>query len=125
MSKVFDDVAKFMNAVGQPVSLIPNKTEDNISSLYKKLITEEYEEFLEADADNDDDERLDACFDLLWVIIGYMHSRGWDCDKSWDVGAESNLIKIDAETGKVKRREGDGKILKPEGWQPPNFEQFL
>jgi predicted HAD superfamily Cof-like phosphohydrolase len=125
MSKVFGDVAKFMDAVGQNVERTPIKEESNISKLYKNLIKEEYEEFLEADAVNDDVERLDACFDLMWVIIGYMHSRGWDCVKAWDEGALSNLIKIDEKTGKVIRREADGKILKPEGWKPPNFEQFL
>ena len=30
---------------------------------------------------------------------------------------------IDPETGKVRKRE-DGKVLKPEGWTPPNLEPF-
>jgi hypothetical protein len=34
------------------------------------------------------------------------------------------MAKIDAGTGVVLRRE-DGKILKPEGWQPPNLKQYL
>jgi hypothetical protein len=34
------------------------------------------------------------------------------------------MEKIDPETGMVRRRS-DGKILKPEGWQPPKLEELL
>lgn len=120
MSTVFEDVSKFLQAVGQ------SDNWDNLeqAKLYKKLIVEEFSEFLEADIEDDDVERLDACFDMIWVIVGYMKSRGWDCEKSWVEGANSNLSKIDPATGLVRRRE-DGKILKPEGWQPPNFTKFV
>jgi predicted HAD superfamily Cof-like phosphohydrolase len=78
---------------------------------------------LEAFYTDDTVEEIDACFDMMWVIVGYMKSRGWDCEGVWDEGARSNLAKIDLETMKVIRRE-DGKILKPEGWKPPNFTKF-
>jgi predicted HAD superfamily Cof-like phosphohydrolase len=119
MSKVFTDVEVFLRAVGQ-TSGDNNPVQ---AELYKKLIDEEYGEFLEAYAASDDTEQLDACFDMIWVIVGYMKSRGWDCESSWDEGAKSNLSKIDASTGFVRRRE-DGKILKPEGWKPPDFKRF-
>ena len=124
MSKTFTDVAVFLRAVGQENPSIPQKTESTQAELYKKLIMEEYSEFIEADLANDDVERLDACFDMIWVIIGYMKSRGWDCENAWDEGAKSNLSKIDPVTGLVRRRE-DGKILKPEGWKPPDFTKFV
>lgn len=123
MSKVFCDVEVFLNAVGQTPPPF-NADESDQSRLYKKLIDEEYSEFIEAWEANDDTEKLDACFDMIWVIIGYMRSRGWDCENAWDEGAQSNLSKIDPETGKVRRRE-DGKILKPEGWKPPDFSKFV
>ena len=120
MSKVFTDVQVFMSAAGQTT------TEKNIeqSSLYHRLICEEYNEYIQAKNANDEVEEIDACFDMIWVIIGYMLSRGWDCNKIWDEGALSNLRKIDKETRKVLKRE-DGKVLKPEGWQPPNFSKFV
>jgi len=124
MSKVFTDVAVFLKAVGQKTPSVPQQTISEQAELYKKLIIEEYSEFIEADINNDDVERIDACFDMMWVIVGYMKSRGWDCENIWDEGAKSNLSKIDPVTGLVKRRE-DGKILKPEGWQPPNFAKFV
>lgn len=119
----FNDVERFLNAVGQnpPPFTVPENT---TSDLYKKLIKEEIEEFWQADEANDDAERLDACFDMIWVIVGYARSRGWDMDKAWAHGAGTNLAKIDPTTGLVRRRE-DGKILKPEGWKEPDFKQFV
>jgi predicted HAD superfamily Cof-like phosphohydrolase len=120
MSKVFRDVQVFMAAAGQTIS------QENIpqSSLYHNLIVEEYAEYIAARNKNDDVEIIDACFDTIWVIVGYMLSRGWDLDRIWDEGALSNLKKIDKTTGKVLKRE-DGKVMKPEGWQPPDFSKFV
>jgi predicted HAD superfamily Cof-like phosphohydrolase len=123
MSKVFTDVAVFLKAVGQETPSIPQKTVSDQAILYKMLIEEEYNEFLDACKNRDDVEEIDACFDMMWVIVGYMKSRGWDCENIWDEGAKSNLSKIDPVSGKVIRRE-DGKILKPEGWKPPDFTKF-
>ena len=123
MSKVFTDVEVFLAACGQIHANTPVPPNE-LSDLYLKLIKEEQDEFWEAESLCDDAEQLDACFDMIWVIVGYMKSRGWDCENAWDEGAKSNLIKIDPVTGSVRRRE-DGKILKPEGWAPPNFEKFV
>lgn len=123
MTKVFTDVSVFLAACEQKTPVLP-AAQNDLSRLYLKLIHEEYTEFKQALLDNDDAEQLDACFDMMWVIIGYMKSRGWDCENSWDEGAKSNLSKIDHATGKVIRRE-DGKILKPDGWAQPNFEKFV
>jgi predicted HAD superfamily Cof-like phosphohydrolase len=122
MTKVFTDVTVFLKAVGQETPSTPQMMSDQ-ALLYKTLIEEEYYEFLDAYKNSDDTEEIDACFDMMWVIIGYMKSRGWDCEAIWDEGAKSNLSKIDPATGLVKRRE-DGKVLKPEGWKPPDFAKF-
>jgi predicted HAD superfamily Cof-like phosphohydrolase len=124
MTKVFTDVSVFLAACGQHTPTVPDPKVSALAELYKKLIKEEVEEFWEAEAASDDAEQLDACFDMIWVIVGYMKARGWDCENSWDEGARSNLSKIDPVTGKVLRRE-DGKILKPEGWMPPDFAKFV
>ena len=120
MSKVFTDVQVFMDAAGQTT------TENNPTQaqLYKNLIKEEVQEFWEAESINDDVEEIDACFDMIWVIVGYMLSRGWQPSRIWDEGALSNLRKIDKESKKVLKRE-DGKVLKPEGWKPPDFTKFV
>ena len=120
MTKVFTDVQVFMSAAGQTT------TENNPSQaeLYMNLIREEYAELIVAKNDSNDTEIIDACFDVMWVIVGYMLSRGWDCERIWDEGALSNLKKIDTTTRKVLKRE-DGKVMKPEGWKPPDFSKFV
>lgn len=120
MTKVFTDVQVFMNAAGQTIS--ENNPEQ--AKLYHKLINEEYNEFIEARLGKDDVETADACFDMIWVIVGYMLSRGWDCNKIWGEGSLSNLRKIDKDTKKVLKRD-DGKVLKPEGWAPPDFSKCI
>lgn len=120
MTKVFKDVEVFMEAVGQTV----NKTNIEQAALYHNLIVEEYAEYIAARNAKDEVETIDACFDMIWVIVGYMKSRGWDCDSIWDEGALSNLSKIDKQTGKVLKRE-DGKVMKPEGWKRPDFTKFV
>jgi len=119
MSKTFTDVQMFMLASGQSV----NTNNEKQAQLYRKLIDEEYQEFCEARINEDDVETLDACFDMMWVIIGYMLSKGYDVENAWDEGAKSNLAKIDRATGKVIKRD-DGKVLKPDGWKKPDFSKF-
>jgi predicted HAD superfamily Cof-like phosphohydrolase len=117
VSDMYNDVKTFIEACDQ------EKNFDN-TLLYSNLIVEEYEEFLQACFENNDIERLDACMDMIWVILGYCHMKGFDVDGAWKEVARSNLSKINPETGKVIKRE-DGKVLKPEGWTPPQLEQFI
>jgi len=50
--------------------------------------------------------------------------RGYDIQGAWDEVVKTNMAKVDPATGKVRRRE-DGKILKPEGWKPPDMSKFI
>ena len=120
MSKTFTDVQMFMLASGQTLNI--NNEEQ--ARLYHRLINEEYDEFITARNQNNNVETLDACFDMMWVIIGYMLSKGYDVEGAWDEGAKSNLAKIDEVTGKVIKR-ADGKVLKPEGWKKPDFSKYI
>ena len=62
------DVLVFLRACDQKPS------QDNVV-LYGNLITEEYKEFIEAINNNDDPEALDACMDMIWVILGFCQDR--------------------------------------------------
>jgi predicted HAD superfamily Cof-like phosphohydrolase len=110
---MFNDVKTFIEACDQ------EKNVDNVN-LYAKLIAEEYDEWNIAPNET---ETLDACMDMIWVILGYCYMKGYNVDGAWNEVARSNLAKINPETGKVIKRE-DGKVLKPEGWTPPSLEQF-
>jgi predicted HAD superfamily Cof-like phosphohydrolase len=92
--------------------------------MYLKLIEEEAEELNQAIIANDRVEVLDALIDILVVTIGAVHSAGFDAEGAWEEVMRTNFAKIDPVTGKVRKRE-DGKVLKPEGWTPPNLTPFL
>ncbi len=120
MTNPFKDQEKFMIACEQTVEGF-NKSQ---MEMYLNLIVEEAKELSEALQNNDHKEILDALEDIVVVTIGAMHSMGADPEGAWNEVMRTNFEKIDPETGKVRKRE-DGKVLKPEGWQPPNLEPFL
>ena len=120
MTNPFRDSAKFMTACEQSITGV----NDEQFRMYAKLITEEYDELQVAIANKDPVETLDALTDILVVTIGAMNSMGADGEGAWKEVMATNFNKIDRRTGKVQRRE-DGKVLKPEGWQPPELAKFL
>lgn len=111
------DVNRFIDACDQKSSI------ENIS-LYRNLINEEFWEFQDALKSNDDVEQLDACMDMIWVILGYCKMKGFNVDGAWAEVARSNLAKIDKVTGKVIKNEA-GKVMKPENWFPPELAPFV
>lgn len=91
--------------------------------LYRNLIDEECKELTQACEADDAVETLDALIDILVVTIGAIHSMGADGEGAWKEVMATNFAKI-GEDGKVRKRE-DGKVLKPQGWQPPDLKSFL
>ena len=120
MNKVLDDQKKFMIACGQTV----DEYNPNQFNLYKELIGEEVCELIQAIRNNDRVEQLDALIDILVVTAGAIHSLGADGTNAWNEVMRTNFAKVDPTTGKVRRRE-DGKILKPENWQPPQLQSYV
>lgn len=114
---MYKDVVTFIEACDQ-------EQNQNNAKLYERLINEEYNEFLEAFEAKDKVEELDACMDMIWVILGYCYMNGWDVKGAWDEVALSNLKKIDPKTKKVVKNE-NGKVMKPEGWTPPDLKKFV
>jgi NTP pyrophosphatase (non-canonical NTP hydrolase) len=110
------DVMMFQQACDQ-------KPSPENAALYKSLMEEEFKEFIDAHWNHDEVEMLDGCMDLIWVTLGFCHMKGYDVQKAWDEVLRSNMAKVDPTTGKVIRR-ADGKILKPEGWTPPDLTKF-
>ena len=116
----FKDQEKFMQACDQSVGYL-NTDQFN---LYLNLIKEEANELMDAVIANDTVEQLDALIDILVVTIGAIHSAGFDAEGAWKEVMQTNFNKIDPDTGHVRKR-GDGKILKPQGWEPPELGKFV
>ena len=89
--------------------------------LYCNLISEEFDELIASNTKQDD---LDALIDILVVTVGALHSLGVDAEGAWNEVMRTNFAKIDSATGKVRKRE-DGKVLKPEGWTPPELAPYI
>ena len=117
MTNPFADIERFGSACDQEPSEANYK-------MYLDLIREETDELEEAIIDNDKVEQLDALVDILVVTMGAIRAAGWDGEGAWKEVMDTNFAKIDPDTGKVRKRE-DGKVLKPEGWSPPNLAQFV
>ena len=117
MTNPFKDIDTFGSACDQEPSEANYK-------MYLTLIKEEYEELQEAVEANDTVEQLDALIDILVVTMGAIRAGGFDGEGAWQEVMRTNFAKIDPDTGKVRKRE-DGKVLKPEGWQPPQLEKFV
>ena len=123
MTNPFEDSKYFMNAIGQTV----DRWNIEQLALYVKLIDEEWNELHEALEEQFGPNRvevLDALVDILVVTIGAINSMGADAEGAWKEVMRTNFAKVDPETGLVRRRE-DGKVLKPEGWQPPQLDKFV
>lgn len=64
-------------------------------------------------------EVADGIGDSIYVLCQLARSLGVPLNHVWDSIQTVNRAKVGVD-GKVKRRE-DGKILKPEGWKPPDI----
>ena len=120
MTNPFRDQEKFMRACDQTIDVWNQEQFD----LYVDLIEEEFKELKEAIAAGDRVEILDALEDIMVVTAGATHSAGMDGEGAWKEVMKTNFAKIDRKTGKVRKRE-DGKVLKPQGWTPPDLKPFL
>jgi predicted HAD superfamily Cof-like phosphohydrolase len=118
--EIIKDQETFMQACDQTTD---SYNEDQYN-LYLGLIREEFEELQEALIVDDRTEQLDALIDILVVTIGAIHSGGFDAQGAWDEVMGTNFAKINAETGKVNKRD-DGKVLKPADWKSPELNPFL
>jgi predicted HAD superfamily Cof-like phosphohydrolase len=87
-----------------------------------KLLAEEMYEYTVAENENDIIEIADALADIIYIACGTAASYGIPLDKVFEEVHRSNMAKL--VDGKPIYRE-DGKVLKPEGWTPPDIDGVL
>lgn len=121
ISGLLFDVGSFHIAADQPVRYEPEFPSQEEIDFRIELIDEEFNEFKEACAERNIVKAADALGDIIYVVVGGAHHLGIALDYVWDEIQRSNMAKVDPAIGKVRKR-ADGKVLKPEGWKPPNVE---
>jgi predicted HAD superfamily Cof-like phosphohydrolase len=123
MSNWYNDVKDFHIAFGQRIGSIPAIPEDvDERCLRMDLLEEEFKEYMDAEQKLDLVGIADALADIIYIACGTAVSYGIPLDKVFEEVHRSNMSKL--VDGKVIRRE-DGKILKPEGWTPPQIDKIL
>lgn len=121
-NNMFKDVMDFHKAFGQNIGEKPSFPDDNERLLRVKLLTEEFEEYMQAEKDNDIVEVADALADLIYIACGTAVSYGIPLDVVYNEVHRSNMSKL--VDGKPIYRE-DGKVLKPKTWSPPDIKGIL
>lgn len=124
MRQLLSDVTKFHVVGSIPIHDVPFIPPTDRKSLRLRLVNEEVQELNDAIQDRDIVEIADALADIIYVCAGMALEFGIPLADVWDEVQYSNMRKVDPTTGMIKRRE-DGKILKPDGWKPPDVRRML
>lgn len=89
---------------------------------FRKGVEKAVDKSLKNDYPQNDEERLvgqaDALVDELYFNQGSFVVLGVEPTPLFDIVQGANMAKL-GEDGKPIIRESDGKIMKPEGWEPP------
>ncbi|MCZ6868050.1 MAG: hypothetical protein O7G84_00940 [Gammaproteobacteria bacterium] len=101
----------------------PQMPSDASLQLCLKLIREERLELTDAIDAGDLVEMADALGDLMYVTIGMGLACGFPMREVFDEIQRTNMAKFPG--GVVTRRPSDGKVMKPEGWTPPDIKGIL
>lgn len=126
MQNMIADVILFHEAGDTPVVRTPTPLSEEAYARRENLEDQEHEELIEALALNDPAKILQESLDKIYVSLGTLIETGLinAAILGWEELQRSNMAKINPETGKVTKNEL-GKILKPEGWQPVDWNAVI
>ncbi len=119
---MFEMVRDFHEAFGQRVGTKPWLPYGDERELRMRLMKEEMKEYEQAEHNNDLNNLAVELADIIYIACGTAVSYGIPLDNVFNAIHQANMNKL--VDGKVIRRE-DGKIKKPEGWQPADIEGIL
>ena len=124
MNPLVASLLEFNQAFDIPKLDSPDIGSEELIELRIKLLREEVEEYAEAARAGDLVEVIDALADIGYILAGTILNHGMQniYDDAFNEVHRSNMAKL--VDGKVLRRE-DGKVMKPEGWTPPQLAQFV
>ena len=123
---LFEQYNEFASACGNPRGAIGTVPNLNFLAMCLRLVHEEWDEetlpAIRSYSLNPSIENFtavtDGLVDTVYVLLQLARTLGVPFDAAFNEVHQSNMAKV--VDGKVIRRE-DGKILKPDGWQPPNL----
>ena len=122
MKTMFEMVRDFHTAFGQRVGTKPELPDNQERELRMRLMKEEVNEYNKAEDNSDLTNLAVELADIIYIACGTAVSYGIPLDDVFNAIHQANMNKLI--DGKVIRRE-DGKIKKPEGWQPADIAGIL
>lgn len=126
---MFDDVGEFHAKFGLPVTGEHRQCRpmDFETSEYRiGFLREELEEFESAVTDGRLADQVDGLIDLAWVALGTLHYLGAPGNEAWAEVRRANLAKrLQVTTDPAHKRGSSEKIVKPEGWAPPDIRAVI
>ena len=113
-----------LDMFGDPIQLPradPGLAEDPMLQI--RLIDEEVKELFNAIEEENLVEIADAMGDIIYVVMHCANAYGIDLEPIYDEIQRSNMAKVGSD-GKVTRN-ANNKVMKPEGWMPPDIKGEL
>ena len=123
MKRLLEQVGEFHEAFGVPILPTAQLPHEERRKLRYRILKEEFEEYVAAENDDDIAEVADALGDMVYVIAGTALEYGIPLDRVLDEIHRSNMAKLGPDGKPIKR--DDGKVIKPDGWQPPDIAAVL
>lgn len=117
LARAFHNVRQFHETFGHPVSDSPCMQPVDRAEARADWIADEVQELRDAATIT---EQADAYVDMIYFALGGLVEMGIEPSAIWDLVHGANMAKVQPD-GSVLRR-ADGKIVKPEGWTPPDLE---
>ena len=108
---------------------VRNSTTPASRAKQRKLVVEEFKEFLEAEQQliigfkQNSVDTLKELADLVYVCYQYAENLGWNLDEALQRVHDSNMTKLD-ERGDPIYRE-DGKVLKGPNYKEPTLTDLV
>ena len=112
----YQDMIDFHNEVMRDkFADFPHIPSRGYQKLRRSLIKEEVNETLDAIRTDNLVSLADGIVDSIVVLLGTAITYGIDIRPVWDIVHATNMAK------KGGKYRADGKMMKPEGWEPPNI----
>lgn len=122
MKTAMDKLREFHRMLGD---IMPSTFNDYIRERHKELritlLKEEWEEYLEAEEDDDPEGIAKELADIIYVACGTAVVYGIPLDRVFNAVHRSNMTKF---SGGCEKR-ADGKLLKSSSYELPNIKKVI
>jgi predicted HAD superfamily Cof-like phosphohydrolase len=115
LDRAWEDVRTFHAAFGHPAPDTPGLLDPVAAERRASWIEEEAQELREATTL---EAQADAFIDVIYFAVGGLVNLGVRPGPMWDIVQSANMAKLWPD-GRPRHREGDGKVIKPDGWEDP------